>query len=1071
MNDQVTFLQNLASQAQESLDFPVKFNLNDIKDLFQELCLQVSIVQREVNVLKEENSKPRQKEVVFAPILTEKVSIPVSESIQVTPNNNDTPSLIEEAKEYARKLFLDVQQQIKQSYQPIISQGLTSNVDFPEVLSERKSTPIENNVESPQINEKEVQNLGISDQNQSFEKPILIESPTPSKNVLLSTPPVQSPKNGREKNEVPIVKPSDIINIHKMIESLQIRVEGCEYQLTETKDIVSSHQTEIDSSSQDIKGIRLNIDSISGSITELNVFHKNVDLRISEYEGIIQSLEKEINSQNQRISELTSLVQNMTSKTSQNEIHHDSIETPEYLPHPIHPQPIINVNITDKLENSNQGVLKTSYIDKKADMNHLQDNKSYSTVPTDSYYVDVKNRNSNRDHKMPLSNEGNIVVDLSPKINDSPSINANNILEEMLGLIQSEIEINNKKIMGVIDKSINESSEMNNKEIAQMMESLTVDIQRVTDSVTDMAPKLNHDVPKLISESNIRIESHETQISEILNQIQKIDNLYRSLSESMSKPIVSQPITIKQDGKIDLSPVFDQITSMNRLNMEMNVRLTSLEKSEKISPSSIAQLFTAINGYESKFNMFESTIVSLEMKLGEIREKYEDIKRNDRTAEQERKFQALRNIVANLEDDSKRNIEMFGKIRQENTQTKISLNEIEVNVSKNIEDINEVNKNINTLFVDQDSLSNRMKKVIALVQNETSDIASQIKIINEIMNKHDSILDKPSSTVIESINKMQFLSNKNEAKIDNVSQKSPMSISLSISSSLSNENLSEQKNIENQSNHVSVIETSTSPHNSIYSTQPETVKVILDNPKLHNPDNVTRITNKSGIDQNKQAPTKSSLPKLKTVIPKPSTQQESTRNEQFRFDEIIMKVSYFDSSIVSLKSAIDLISKQIKLLFDCKADKDALQNMFEQFRQALAELNNRVGLIRKSLSTKVEQSELMAIKDELTKEVQAVGETAAGTETVKCLVCGQPRKQIVGAIDDPNVKTTIGNGISSRVTGTDPDGNVFFVYGDHGEMYYGRSTGTRRIVPEGPILEPPPTESSVPQNEKNTEAK
>ena len=110
---------------------------------------------------------------------------------------------------------------------------------------------------------------------------------------------------------------------------------------------------------------------------------------------------------------------------------------------------------------------------------------------------------------------------------------------------------------------------------------------------------------------------------------------------------------------------------------------------------------------------------------------------------------------------------------------------------------------------------------------------------------------------------------------------------------------------------------------------------------------------------------------------------------------------------------------------------------------------------------------------------------AAGTETVRCLLCGQPRRNIAGAnapipaatlagnqnttnvlnqtntLAQPNLTMatlstnppenmdlatmkSMGPSVSTRTSGN--DGNSCFVYGKDGEMYIGRSPDGKPIV-------------------------
>ena len=174
----------------------------------------------------------------------------------------------------------------------------------------------------------------------------------------------------------------------------------------------------------------------------------------------------------------------------------------------------------------------------------------------------------------------------------------------------------------------------------------------------------------------------------------------------------------------------------------------------------------------------------------------------------------------------------------------------------------------------------------------------------------------------------------------------------------------------------------------------------------------------------------------RTNLPRISVPGKSPRDDTRTSDKQ-------DSVIYQLRRAVESQQKSIHQLDDSKADRSATQQLFEQFRIALGELNSRIGSLKKSLIGKVDAADLTNYIGEL---VGGAGEdeTATGIEPIKCLCCGRPRKNVVGAINDPAFIQKIGTSVSSRVLG-DGDGQVCFVYGERGDMYIGRS-GTGKPV-------------------------
>jgi hypothetical protein len=107
---------------------------------------------------------------------------------------------------------------------------------------------------------------------------------------------------------------------------------------------------------------------------------------------------------------------------------------------------------------------------------------------------------------------------------------------------------------------------------------------------------------------------------------------------------------------------------------------------------------------------------------------------------------------------------------------------------------------------------------------------------------------------------------------------------------------------------------------------------------------------------------------------------------------------------------------------------------------------------------KADAGELQEIQLLIARQKQSATETAAGAETLKCLMCGHPRTGVTGAIDDPAIALALGQGMSTRVTSLGGQGNSCFVYGDGGTVFWGRSPDGKPIVSKGkdpdPLLPP-----------------
>jgi hypothetical protein len=194
---------------------------------------------------------------------------------------------------------------------------------------------------------------------------------------------------------------------------------------------------------------------------------------------------------------------------------------------------------------------------------------------------------------------------------------------------------------------------------------------------------------------------------------------------------------------------------------------------------------------------------------------------------------------------------------------------------------------------------------------------------------------------------------------------------------------------------------------------------------------------------------------------------EVSRADLRKYDELFGRIEKAEQANASLRTSIETIATMAKGLEDMKADKEALQGLFDQFRMAMGELNNRVGALRRAIMQKADVSELATLRADVTKDLHQLGETAAGTEAVRCLLCGNPKHNISQAIpmEDAPPRPVGGPGISSRIQGMDGTGASCFVYSETGEMFLGRSVDGKPIILKN-LLAP---STAAPQRPATTE--
>ena len=192
-----------------------------------------------------------------------------------------------------------------------------------------------------------------------------------------------------------------------------------------------------------------------------------------------------------------------------------------------------------------------------------------------------------------------------------------------------------------------------------------------------------------------------------------------------------------------------------------------------------------------------------------------------------------------------------------------------------------------------------------------------------------------------------------------------------------------------------------------------------------------------------------STPRKSSILPRISARAVI---DDSKLDSTNAKVEKQENVLASIKRQVDQHTKLLQQLEDSKADKISAQSLFEQFRIAMGELNNRLLTLKRNLLGKADVAEV----HKLLQQSYESNDTAGAYEPVRCICCGRPRTGVVGALDESSVKRP--PPLSSRVI-SDADGQVCFVYGENGDMYIGRSPDGRSRFTTKPQEDatPPPS--------------
>ena len=87
---------------------------------------------------------------------------------------------------------------------------------------------------------------------------------------------------------------------------------------------------------------------------------------------------------------------------------------------------------------------------------------------------------------------------------------------------------------------------------------------------------------------------------------------------------------------------------------------------------------------------------------------------------------------------------------------------------------------------------------------------------------------------------------------------------------------------------------------------------------------------------------------------------------------------------------------QISTKIDQKIDRDFVERMFNKFRIAMNELNEKMENLQCSFLEWVTRDELEMVLQNFVKVVSDVKDTAASKSKYNCLLCGRPRQHLAG---------------------------------------------------------------------------
>lgn len=1031
---------DLLNQIREALNFGAKVETTNLKSVMTDICTNVSKLQKDVQKISLELAKKADSESTAKSIADLEANINsdhqtltnLQTSVQDMKNDMSINyrKILSESKRYTELLLNDFRQEMEDTNNKNLLIAKASGADL-NVLSKENlpegtvpviSAPHEeenSQITTPPKSPKEEPQETHEEEKEYDSKGLQIRVPSPAKEMAssqTSIPP--TPEKGSRPPSRPPEIPPDLL---QRLDTLDFRISENDQEIQRISNLVEE------------------IENLKKMLDEQNAKFGDQSLKLNEELENLKASAAQFNalSSSEKISVQPSL----------NSINETEIEEKDLK---IKPK---TEEVTEKPKTPVQSEEKE---EEKPSENEEKSN------PED----DDKKEQAELEAKLKKQQEQMMAM-----INNSKNeqIDTTELMKQIMDAVRFEIEINTRQNNEKTNEKIRQMVNDLNNEISGNQNKINEIIKGYDEKLLALQKKSAEDLNKFTASSNSVQAELKDKSDQLQKSVESLNEKVKSMSatSNLGQKITTIPI---KEGKADLSQILAQLGNAVQAITELDTRLAICEKSSAdVSQETIKSIRDVLNDHDGRLNGYDSNIVGIEMKIGALGDRISELKGSDHTVDDERKFNQIRELIANLEDSTKSLRDSLTKVIQDNATERVSQMMQKTKVEEHTKSLEDLKQDIAKMKEENSALSSRLKKVISLIQNINTELSEKINntsntvtVYTEEIEKLKNMLantEKNFTAAISATNELLTARNEERPKSSASENRSP---SPPPQPALQNTPTAELR-IEFSGNKPESDE-------EIPPTTPVTVEDTATSPHMEIPQN-------NWVERPLE---KSQLPKLKQ--PKQlSDKRKSARSilgtvDQKKFEESNQKVIGIESSMTSVKSALDTLRTQTKSLTDTKADKDAVQSLYEQLKSALAEMNNRLGSFRRLLGTKVDASDLQNLRKELLITYQAQGETAAGTENIRCLLCGQIRKGVTGTADqkiESQIKDAAqiadklgvtqtknqveivpaGPLFSSSVGQGDEEGTPVYIYTQNGEMYKGRSMEKQRIVPaEGPIV-------------------
>ncbi|EAY21583.1 hypothetical protein TVAG_013480 [Trichomonas vaginalis G3] len=638
------------------------------------------------------------------------------------------------------------------------------------------------------------------------------------------------------------------------------------------------------------------------------------------------------------------------------------------------------------------------------------------------------------------------------------NINTDELLEQFLDVAHNEIENAKHSMTEETNKNLKSTESILRQLITKVSTAQEVTSKKLNTQLSETATSLSNELQKGSAESKALYDKLNVVIAQFNERLEGIDKRLTDVSAAAKMPPPIQKLKVSQDGLVDMQPVIDQINAQNALLADLNSRLVQMEKKEVVHPQAFDQLTEKVQQEEEKIEAVTQVADSAEKMASNTNTQLTDYITYQSSEEGQRPFAEINERFTSLEAEIKRLQDLNTKMNKDLTGSRAAINTLRSHSEETTAAMEEIKKLADNIREENSNVEKHMKKVVEYTQNEIGAINEKIKDITRSIERTDDRVDDLTTKIADINQNMQELSHQTPI----TAQPSDFLITQQKAVTTVDEPTSpitkERNPIQSTKSFASLDSKSSAENSSVFPTKSEKA--------LESTLTAQNLAELQSYNEQMQQ-TQLQLQQQAALLQKTQQQLQAVQREkiggvvaketvissvdQKKFNEIQKALNQLQSNINIMRKDCDKIEKKCQTLQEEKADKAEFKNMFEQFRIAMAELNNRVKSTKKAVSGKVGREEFdEQLKSALAKTEQdiqtnimqstEIGKTSAD---VRCLMCGQIKKVEPGQTAEQLQKLNV-----------KPSGDRCLVYGDDGEQYFGRNSNGKAMVTKHQVLAP-----------------